>query len=309
MRGTLVAIAVAVAALADLWVALRPDPAELPAEVMQAGLRAVREAQKPGDLVVHSPLFRMSELVHLGDLRASSHVPAPKLAASRRVVVLDRTDVRMYVPGSADRVIDVPGGALEVRIYEPSGAFDVATWSLRDALSPSSMRIERPIGNVEVRCTGARSEGGYSCPGAPEWLYAQARSLRIGGEDTPCVWAHPTTADGAVVFEVPAQAAPPAGRRLVLAVSAGMTDDAVNQTPDGAAVTTAVVQGGREVGRVVAPNRVGWHKAEVSIDPGQVIELRVTAPRDGRRHHCLNAEVLDVDAKAGSGAGVKEGAR
>lgn len=296
MRGTLVAVAVVVAALADLWVAVRPDPAELSVEAMQAGLRVVREVGKPGDLVVHSPLFRMSELAHLGELRASSHVPAPKLAASRRVVVLDRTDVPMHLPGAADQVLEVAGsdGRLEVRIYEPDGAFDVALYSLRDALGPSSMRLERPSGTVSVRCTATRAEGGFACPGAPEWLYAEARSLKIGGEETPCVWAHPTTADGVIVFEVPAQAAPPAGRRLVLAVSAGMTDDAVNQTPDGAPVTTAVVQGGREIGRVVAPNRVGWSKADVSIDPGQPVELRVTAPRDGRRHHCLNAEVVDV---------------
>jgi hypothetical protein len=233
----------------------------------------------------------VEELAGLGDLVARPDRPIDSLMRSRRVLVLDRADEPMYLPGDPAQVIalDHP---LELRIYQPSENASVAMFDLYESITERTMRVERG-GRVTSRCTQRRAEGGYQCPGEPEWLYAAQRSFRVGGGESPCVWAHPTTG-GAIVFEIPAQGAPPAGRRLELVVSAGLADDAVTGTPDGASVTTEIVQGGQQKGRVVVPNRIGWFEAKVEIAPDAPIELRITTPRDGRRHHCINAKVVEL---------------
>lgn len=288
------AAAVLVAAFADTFVALRPEPAPIAPAELEAARGLVKAAARPGDVLVASPLLSASELAALGDLETRPHRPANKLLAGRRVLVLDRADHPMYFPVPERAVVEVPGtGRLIVRTFEPDVRSDLVVYALADALQPSTLRIERPAGTVTSRCTAPRAEGGFACPGEAEWLYAQTRALGVDGADTPCVWAHPTTG-GVVVFELPATPAPPGGRRLQLTVSAGLTDEAVRTTPDGASVTTAIVQEGKELARVVVPNRIGWYRATVNLAADRPVELRVTTSRDGRRHHCVNAELREV---------------
>jgi hypothetical protein len=282
--------AVAIAAAIDLRVALRGDPDSIPIGAMKSARARIDAEKKPGDQVVHSPLFSMEELAGLGDLSARPDRPVDAAMRSRRVLVLDRSDQRMYLPGAPAQVIALDD-PLELRIYEPSENAEVAIFDLFDGLSDRSMRIERN-GRITSRCTRARAEGGYQCPGEPEWLYAAQRTFRVGSADGTCVWAHPTT-NGAILFEIPGQPRPPEGRKLELIVSAGLADDAVTGTPGGAAVTTEITQGGAKVGSVVVPNRVGWFETRIEIDPESPVELRITTPRDGRRHHCINAKVME----------------
>lgn len=289
------AAAVAIAAALDLFVALRPDGDPLSNEAMGAARTAVKSAQKTGDLIVHSPLFRMSELQALGDLPSSAHVPAPKLRETRRILVIDRKDHPIFGLGEPAQTIDIEGSdhRLELKIYEPKGVIDVPLYALKESIQSSTMHVERPAGTVKSRCTQPRSEGGFSCPGEPEWLYVAKRSLRVGNEEVECVWAHPTTG-GVIVFTIPAQSAPPAGRRLVLDFAGGFNDDAVRMTGDGAAVRADIMQKGESRGTVSAPNRVGWARSRVNVDPGEPIELRFSTPNDGRRHYCVNAELLEI---------------
>jgi hypothetical protein len=299
-RGTLIAAFVVIAALADLWVAVRPDLKRVDDAGMRAAADAVRKVLRPGDVVVHSPLLSVAELQHLGDLNATPHRPPAKLEATRRVLLLDRRDHPMFGFGAPSEVIDLPetGGTLEIRVFAPQSTSDLVVFDLRESLRATTMRIERN-GTITSRCTAPRTEGGYSCPGEPEWLYAAPRSLAIEGAESPCIWAHPTN-NGAIVFEIPAQAAPAAGRRLVLALTAALTDEAVRLTGDGAPVRTEVFQAGVGKGMLNVPNRVGWQRTRISIDPGVPVELKVTTPRDGRRHHCINAEIFDMPASGDS---------
>lgn len=293
-RDLLLVALVAAAAVPDLVVGLRGHEDPVPAEAMEAGGARLRALARPSDVLVVSPLFSVRELAALGDLRVRPDVPAAHIRRLRRVLVLDRTDHRIFGLGAASEVERL-GGRLELRIYEPAGGGEAPIWELATALEVGTMSVERPIGQVSSRCTRARREGGFECPGEAEWLYAAPRSLRIDGADAECVWAHPTTG-GAIVFTVPAQPAPGEGRHLELEVSAGLADDAVRGTPDGAPVETQLVQGGAPIGRVRVPNAVGWQKTRVKIAADLPVELRITTPRDGRRHHCVNARVLEVAA-------------
>jgi hypothetical protein len=293
---------VAIAAFADLRVALRPEPSRIPDEVMHRAVDRLKSAAKPGDVIVHSPLFRVEELAALGTMHASPHLPPPEWIKSRRVLVLDRRDQRMHGFGSPSEVLEVPesSGLLEIDVYVPAGGVDVVLFQLRGAISPSTMDVIR--GTNAVHCTVPRPDGGFACPGEPEWLYVQAKSQVVEGQDTPCIWAHPTN-NGIIMLQIPAQPAPQPGRRLVLSVSAALSDDAVRMTGDGAPVRTDVVENGQTMGTLVVPNQMGWQRATVNVDPGQPIELRVTTLRDGRRHHCLNAEIIEIDAsKSAPGA-------
>lgn len=292
--GTAVAlIAIATCLALDLRVAARGDPDPVPADVMARARELIAAELRPGDLVVHSPLLSITELAPLGDLRASPALPGPELRASRRILVLDVRDQPMHGFGEPDALQDI-SERLVLAIHEPQGGARVVLFDLHDDLSRARMRIERPAGHVTSSCTAPRAEGGFSCPGEAEWLYLARRGLDISGRNQTCVWAHPTTG-GVIVIEIPAQPAPAAGRRLRLSVSAGMTDDAVRNTPDGAVVETAILQGGVEKDRVVAPNRIGWTSKELVIEPDRPVELRITTPRDGRRHHCVNARVEEIE--------------
>lgn len=282
---------VALLALLDLQVGLRSDPGPIPAEVMAAGVKALKERQRPGDLLVHSPLFGVTELSALGDLPARPDLPAPAIRQARRVLVLDRVDHPMYGFSAEAERVELPD-PLVLRIFEPKGDVAAPVYELLANLDPNVLRIERPAGTVSARCTRSRAEGGFDCPGEAEWLYAAPRTLRIGGVDRECLWAHPTTG-GLVVFTLPAPAPPAAGRHLTLKVEAGLTDDAVTGTPDGAPVVIDLLQGGAPKGRLVVPNQVGWRETTVRIDGGAAVELKVGTVRDGRRHHCLNAVITE----------------
>ena len=299
VRGSLLAATVLVAAVIDLRVGLRGDLDRIPGDVMAAAAVKLRALQQPGDLIVHSPLFGIAELQALGDLRARPDLPAKKLRTRRRVLLLDRRDHPMFGFGDASDSIAF-GDRLEIRVFEryspraaSQGPRDVHVFDLTEALSTTSMRIERPPGTVSSRCDRPRHEGGYACPGEAEWLYAARRQLRIDGEETPCVWAHPTVG-GVVVIEIPAQPWPRPGHKLELHYSAALVDDAVRTTADGATVNTEIVQRERIKGRLAVPNRIGWAQTKVPIEPEVPTQLRITAVRDGRRHHCINAQVLET---------------
>lgn len=281
---------VIVAALADLWVTLRPAPDPIPAATMAEAASRVRSLRKSGDRLVHSPLFSVAELAPLGELRATPDKPPDDILASRRVLVIDRDDARMGGLGAADEEVEI--GEIVLRIFEPEGSGTANLYDLMTQFDEKTLRIERPRGRVASRCTAKRNEGGYECPGQPEWLYVARRTLTIDGNPRSCLWAHPTT-NGAVVFTIPAQPAPPPGRRLRLALHAGMADDAVRGTPDGATVRLDVEQGGR-VGTVDVGNRVGWFSSTHDVAGDSPIDIVITTPRDGRRHLCIDAQVTEV---------------
>ncbi|MEM7676709.1 MAG: hypothetical protein AAF449_11970, partial [Myxococcota bacterium] len=283
---------VMVAALADIYVAIRPSRPRVSMEVMQKAREQLEAIAVPSDIVVHSPLFTVEELAGLSGLDARPNRPKALLQSRRRTVVLDFAKTPMFGLGDVDREVDA-GQGLVIRTYPPSGTRSGALWTLSDELEPNTMWVER--GGRRRPCRQSRQEGGYRCAGEPEWLYAAVRVLRVGGQERECVWAHPTTG-GSIIFNVPATSASSPGHRLVLKLQAGLVDDAVRLTSDGASVTTTVVTGKppRRLGKLVVPNRIGWLERTYNLPAAQPVELRVTSPRDGRRHHCIDAQVVEV---------------
>ncbi len=291
MKWVPVALAVVLYAsiLGELVLAVRPglDPAK--AEDLQRAAEVVRAEAPTGQAIVHSPLFDVGELRALGDLPAKAHLPPPRLRRGP-VWVIDRTEAPMALGGMGARAVQT-SGSVTVRRAEPVGQpedpgplFDL----FRD-LAPGLLLVERPRGSVTSRCDVPRAAGGYACPGQAEWIYAAQHRQSIGGQERSCVWAHPTTKAGAIVYELPAPPEPPSGR-LQLTIGGGLSDQAV-QTPDGAPVRTEVRQGGARLGSVSVPNRRGWVEKTFEVAPGEPIRLVITAERDGARHHCINAQV------------------
>jgi hypothetical protein len=293
---TAVALVAALVALAlDLRVALRAERPIVPREVMARARQAVDAEKKAGTLVVHSPLLGVEELAGLGDLAARPDLPSAELRGSRRILVVDLAAAPMRGFGDEARVVEVGEGVV-LRVFEPPGGQPQTLYDLVADVSRTEMRVERPRGTITSRCTAPRAEGGRACPGEPDWLYLAPRQLVIEGKNVTCVWAHPTTG-GDLVHTIPAPSEPLAGHQLVLELESGMTDEAVRTTPDGATVRTDVEQGGRIKGALTLVNRVGWARTQVPVDAGRPIELRVSTPRDGRRHHCLAGRVLEVELK------------
>ena len=295
-RMWLMLLALVVAVGLDLRVALRPERPRISADTMARARAEILAQRKPGNLVVHSPLLTLAELAPLGDLAARPDVPSPELRRARRVWVIDLAERPMFLGLRRPSMTQDLGEGLVLRVFEPAGGQPTTLFDLVSDVDRTDLRIERPRGKVSSRCTEPRPEGGRSCPGEADWLYLAARTLTIEGKNAACVWAHPTTG-GDLVFTIPAMPEPSAGQRLVLEVASAMTDEAVSLTPDGASVRTDIEQGGRIKGGVTLVNRVGWARTELTLDPGVPTDLRVSTPRDGRRHHCLTARVYEGGLK------------
>ena len=295
-RMWLMLLALVVAVGLDLRVALRPERPSISAATMARARAEILAQRKPGNLVVHSPLLTLAELAPLGDLAARPDVPSPELRRARRVWVIDLAERPMFLGLRRASMTQDLGEGLVLRVFEPAGGQPTTLFDLVSDVDRTELRIERPRGKVSSRCTEPRPEGGRSCPGEADWLYLAARTLTIEGKNAACVWAHPTTG-GDLVFTIPAMPEPSAGQRLVLEVASAMTDEAVSLTPDGASVRTDIEQGGRIKGGVTLVNRVGWARTELTLDPGVPTDLRVSTPRDGRRHHCLTARVYEGGLK------------
>lgn len=290
-RLVLMLVAVILALIADLIVSLRGDRALVSAATMSAAKSKVQGLRTSGNVVVHSPLFSVSELSALGDLDAKPDLPAKDLLRSRRILLIDLEEAPMYGFGREAERHEIGEGVV-LRVFEPSSEQPLTLFDLVGDLDRVELRIERPRGNVSSRCTARRAEGGRACPGEADWLYLAPRSLVIEGKNASCVWAHPTTG-GDVIMTLPPLPEPAEGRRLLLELSSGLTDDAVRQTPDGASVRTDVEQDGKIRGGVTLVNRIGWAKTEVPLEPKKPTDLRISTPSDGRRHHCLMGRVIE----------------
>jgi hypothetical protein len=282
---------VLLAFLADARVALRGNGVEASASSMQRARELLLVNKKPGDLLVHSPLFSVRELSALGDLSIGPDLPKRRLRQSRRILLLDILSQPMFGFGAPEKVLIVEGPrTLVLKIFEPKLQSRAQLFDLHTDLDRAKMKIERPAGTVVSDCNKPRGEGGRACPGQADWLYLNHREMVIDGKKTACVWAHPTTG-GVIVIELPAIEAPTPDRILWLKVSAALTDDSVRGTVNGAHVDTTIMQGAVILGRIRTPNRVGVFEEEVQIKANESISLRVTSPKDGRRHHCLNAQI------------------
>lgn len=293
-----VAGVVSAAAVADLSIGMRSGPPPVSSAELMDGRRALEARMKRGDIAVHSPLFGVEEARHLDGIRTRPDLPAEAVRRGRRVVLLDRRDAAISGFGEPqDRLI--VGPTLFVATFEPTGSAEVTVFDLTVDLGPDTMRVERPRGQTVSTCGEPRRQGGFQCLGQPEWVYAAPRTLRIGGEDRACLWAHPVTG-AAVVLSIPALPAPPAGRRMVLELQGGLTDEAVRRTPGGAPVTTVAMQGGRTLGRLVVTNRSDWRRVTRVIEPGSAVELVTTTTHDGRRHYCLSARVVERSVSEGA---------
>lgn len=284
-------IVVSVLWLMDAYVALRPNSSKVPAAAMRSALKIIEENKKPGDIVVHSPLFSPSELAPLGKLDASPALPSARLRRSRRILVIDHNDAEMYGFGAPKHSYRIENSSdLLVKIYEPDASTTGPVFDLYTDIKRVKMSVEKPVGKLVSNCTAPRASGGRSCPGQPDWLYLDRRQLIISGQAQECVWAHPTN-NGVIVLTIPPLEDYASTKSLKLTVRTGLTDDAVRTTSDGASVVTEIHQDNRVLAKVTAPNRIGLVEKTVGIKMGQAVQLRVTSAKDGRRHHCIMASV------------------
>ncbi len=288
----LAAALVVVLGVVDLYAAIRPAAELVTSEQLAAARSEVEKHRTPGTIVVHSPLFGVEALSGLGDLSARPDLPARGARAGRRLIVVDHRDHPVSGLGRPKQIVSVAGPVV-LRVFEPTGAArSVPIFDLETELSSVRMTVERPPGQVAARCDAPRAEGGVSCPGQPPWLYAAPTRFRVSGREEACVWAHPSTG-ALVVFELPPLPSPAPGHRLELRLSSALADDAT-RTPDGDTVRTTVRQGPGTVGQVARSNAKGFAEGRFTVSPDLPIRLEVAVGRDGVRHHCLAAQVIEV---------------
>lgn len=280
---------VGLAALADLWVAVRPGLAEVPPEVLAEAAAHIGAERRPGSLVVVSPLLGMPALAGLGDLEARPDLPSAEVRARRTVWLIDRDEAPMQGFGTPTAEHELREGVV-IRRFEPTQTAEGLV--VLDLLDLQGVRGQVADGTRVMPCTRPRAEGGLSCVGAADWMYLAPRKLNVDGRQVDCLWAHPPKSGRLELeLEVPAEASP--GHHFELELRSALDDGAVTQTADGASVQTAVRQGSARLGTVIRSNQIGWAERSFVVSAGQPVVLAVSAARDGRRHHCLDGRIIE----------------
>jgi hypothetical protein len=176
-------------------------------------------------------------------------------------------------------------GAVEVGYWRYAGN-DRVDFDLRAGLAETIVRLDGPEG---VACNQARPDGGFACPGRPEWNHVAPTSLRVDGEEWPCVWMHPVSGHDLVVD---------LGERTLfdrVEVEAALHDDAVT-TPGGAAVVIRLEVEGLPLQRLTRTNNRGIARLTLPTVPHtrQRVRLVVSTTNDGRRHLGLNLRIVEA---------------
>jgi hypothetical protein len=243
----------------------------------------------PADFVVVWPPEQAAALSELPPaLRAADAVPVESPGRRRYP--------RMFVIGPAG--FDTPpelGGAeasrerfddIEIGTFTyPRG--DRVALDLRSDLAQA--RVELHMRAETITCDIRRPDGGWDCPGRPEWNHVAPTSLVAGGNDWPCVWAHPLTGSELVID---------LGQQNLsdrVEIEAAMADEAVAM-PNGASVKVLLEVDGAGTRRLIVPNRRGIVRASLRTDAGRRGRVRIviTTANDGRRHLGINLRLIEA---------------
>lgn len=127
-------------------------------------------------------------------------------------------------------------------------------------------------------------EDALRCPGGP-WMRFEVGEHEVERKGRRCLFLHPPR-EGALRLLLPALP----GRRVV--IGAGFASSVAALDPDGAPVELALLVDGRARGSIeLRPGDERWHRVELALPFGEgPLELRLSSPRDARRHVC--AEVI-----------------
>lgn len=163
--------------------------------------------------------------------------------------------------------------------------------TLLDALSRAEVFIAKPEGEARP-CAQWRAPS-WHC-GPKPWNRVGPETITIQGQPETCMWLHPSD-EGELVIHWPALAAP-----ATLEGRIGLSDQAA-QTPGGAAIQFTVEVNGELALKRTHPNKGGWSAIRAPVpaidgEPQASLTLRVSAPRTGRRHFCMDARVTPQEA-------------
>lgn len=169
--------------------------------------------------------------------------------------------------------------------------------SVIDRIHRATVTIEPSQGDVCSTWDGRR----HQCSSA-EWVWVGPAQQPVGGQDLPCVWAHPVAGRELVVRfdDVPADATRIEGFSALFdsAFQGGGRSEA--------AVTLRVLWNGQQLGEHINPAQAdahpfGFDLPAASNSRANDLEFRIFAENDARRHFCFDAWILGPD---GTRAGV-----
>lgn len=278
--------------IALVWSLLpRPELAEL--DGFAQATAYLREQADEGTFVLVWPPEQARSLTALPrELHAADALPIEEPTARRypQVLVIGPAGFAPPPELAAARAESRRGfGAVEVAAYSYTGRERVL-FDLRRSLEQAAVKLVGPEG--EVQCTTRRPDGGWSCPGRPDWNHVAPTVLEVEGRDYACLWAHPVAGHELVIELAPRE------RGDELRLSAALSDAAV-ATPEGAPVELALEVEGAGTRTLVRSNERGVAQLSVPISrPSARLRLTVKTRHDGRRHLGINLEGIAKRAPA-----------
>lgn len=170
-------------------------------------------------------------------------------------------------------------------------AGDRVDFDLRARLE--DVRVSLVQGESTIVCDVRRPDGGWACPGRPDWNHVGPSSLKVEGRDWAAVWAHPVSGSQLIIDAGEL----PLWDRVEL--EAAFSDEAAAM-PGGATVEITLEVEGVGTRRLSRVNRRGIIEVEMPTARGGKAHVRVliTTVNDGRRHLGINLRTIEVRATA-----------
>jgi len=162
---------------------------------------------------------------------------------------------------------------------------DRVDFDLRADLAETAVQLHGREHHVD--CNNARADGGWACPGRPDWNHVAPTHLRVEGDDWPCVWAHPVTGHD-LIFDL--------GERTLwdrIEVEAALHDDVTGT--HGSSVVVKLEVDGVGSRRITRTNNRGVAVTMLPTSRGQKARVRlfVNTGNDGRRHFGVNLRIME----------------
>lgn len=279
---------VALVALVLVLLSVRPVAPLAQRAGWNAAVEYLASSFEPADFVVVWPPEQAAALVELPPaLRAADAVPVELPAARRYLRILVVGPAGFGTPpelGDAKaerRRFD----EVEVGEFVYSGHERVA-FDLRSNLGQAT--VELRMRDKTIACDQRRQDGGWGCPGRPEWNRVAPASLVAGTDTWPCVWAHPVS-DSELVIDLGPQTL---FDRVEL--DAAIANSAV-ATANGAPVRLRLDVDGVGSRALLVPNRRGIVSTSLQTGSSRTARIRVviTTANDSRRHLGINLRLVE----------------
>lgn len=270
------ALALGLACLSAAFGECSRRPTIVSAKAWQQAAQQLKPLIKPGDLLLLNNAGDsqgMQQLRAVG-LQPRLALPEPRGRIRRLWLLGTRNDVQAGLAPLVrqnEKLFTLAGGLSLSLWARPAGAL---LWRAKNELFAAKIRAKG------AACTQAH-KGGWRCAHLADWMHVAPTDLQVKNSHKSCLWAHPPAGDKPLIIRFERI---PSGE---LIFEHGLSDKAAASSNKHPVRVQLMWQGGGA--KLQAGNSDGWKSSRHQV--AGFLEIKVSARKDGQRHHCFTASI------------------